>query len=398
MLKFDFETYTKDFINNDDYNKLMQKKDEYINKLYTSDMAGWTRELSEDLIVDINKAATKIKCNFDALVVIGIGGSYLSSYAFKSAFTNYFGDNNFEIIYAGTTLSAKYLDELLDYLKDKNFCVNVISKSGTTMETSITYKLVKDLLKRKYDKENLKDHIIVTTSKENSKLYEEAIKDNYQIFLIPNDIGGRYSFITPAHLLPLAINYDIEKIIDSYFDGKRLIDEAYKYAVIRRILFDSKKYVENYCVYEENLLPFTEWLKQLFGETEGKNNQGIFPTASLYTRDLHSLGQFIQEGNKIIFETIIKVTNSKHYLKYNDMEFDYINNSISNGVAIAHNKGQVPIIEIEMDELTIENLSKLIYFFQLSAAFSGYLFDVNPFNQPGVELYKAEVKKILNRE
>ncbi len=397
MLKFDFNTYTKGIVNSTEYNQLLLKKDQYINTLYSSDMVGWMKEIDEKIIDDIKTTAQTIKDNFEIMVVVGIGGSYLSSYAFNSMFKTYFNDNSFKIIYAGTTLSSKYLDELLTYLKDKNFCINVISKSGSTMETSITYKYLKDLLKRKYDTQELKKRIIITTSKNNSTLWQEAVTEGYKTFEIPEDIGGRYSFITPAHLLALSLNYDIEKIVDSYFDGKQLIDEAYKYAVIRKLLFDSGKYIENFCVYEENYLPFTEWLKQLFGETEGKNNKGIFPVSCLYTRDLHSLGQFIQEGNQIVFETVIKVLHSKHFLEYNSMNLDELNNNISLGVAIAHNKGNTPVIEIEMDELTIENVSKLMYFFQLSAAFSGYLFGVNPFNQPGVEQYKNEIKNILNK-
>ncbi|MBQ6323431.1 MAG: glucose-6-phosphate isomerase [Bacilli bacterium] len=396
MIKFDFETYTKEFIDKEEYNKLLAEKEKYIEKLNKSNMVGWMREIDKETVVDIKETAEYIKNNFDVLVVIGIGGSYLSSSAIHSALKSYFS-NDFEVIYAGSTLSTKYLDELLNYLKNKNFCLNVISKSGKTLETSIVYKLLKDLLKRKYNIEEMSKHIIATTTKGSGLLWEEAQVEGYKTFEIPNDVGGRYSFITPAHLLPLALNYDIDKIIDGYFDGKRLIDDAYKYALTRNLLFKSKKYIENFCVYEENLLQFTEWLKQLFGESEGKNNQGIFPVASLYTRDLHSLGQFIQEGNKIIFETVIKILNSNHYIQYNNYSLDELNKNISEAVSIAHYKGKVPIIEIEMDELTLENISELAYFFQLSAAFSGYLFNVNPFDQPGVELYKNEIKNLLNK-
>ena len=201
--------------------------------------------------------------------------------------------------------------------------------------------------------------------------------------------------MTPAHLLPLSVNYDIDEIIKGYYHGRRLIDYAYQYAVVRKLLFDKKKYIENYCIYEENLLSFTEWLKQLFGETEGKNNKGIFPVSTLNTRDLHSLGQFIQEGNKILFETYIKIKESDNYIKYNNRTLHEINNIVEDSVLRAHVKGGVPCIEIELDNITPYNISSLIYFFQLSAAFSGYLFEVYPFDQPGVEVYKEEVKNSL---
>ena len=238
--------------------------------------------------------------------------------------------------------------------------------------------------------------IIATTDKEKGALRQEVNEEGYKSFIIPDDIGGRFSFITPAHLLPLALNYDIKEIIDGYYHGKRLIDYAYQYAVTRKLLFDEKKYVENYCVNEQNFTYFTEWLKQLFGETEGKNGVGIYPTSCVHTRDLHSLGQFIQEGNKIIFETYIKVDNSPNFIKYNNRQLFEISNIVEESVIRAHFKGNVPCIEINIDELTPYNIANLIFFFQLAAAFSAYLFEVEPFNQPGVEVYKQEVRESLS--
>ena len=397
MIKFDF-TYVKNFIDEKEFNDLYSKKDEYIDKLNNSDMTGWTKEISSDLIKDINETSKFIKENFDCLVVIGIGGSYLGSYAFNEKFKKYFDDDSFEVIYAGTTLSSKYLDELYKHLDKKNFCINVISKSGTTMETTVTYNLLKDLLKRKYiDPEEIRKRIIVTTDKEEGSLREEVNKYGYKSFEIPKDIGGRYSFITPAHLLPIALNHNLKYIVDAYFDGKRYVDNAFAYAVYRYLLFKKKKYIENFCVYEENLLPFTEWLKQLFGETEGKAGKGIYPTSNLHTRDLHSLGQFVQEGNKIIFETYIKEKKSDHFIKYNNENLHDIKNIVLDSVMKAHFMGGTPSIEIVVDDLDEETLSSLIYFFMLSAAFSGFLFKINPFDQPGVEVYKKEVKESLNR-
>lgn len=397
MIKYDFKTYTRNYFTEEEYNEVLSKKVDIINKLKNSNMNGWTKEIDAATISKIKETASFIKKNFDCLVVIGIGGSFLGSYAFDKMFRKYFDDDKFETIYAGTTLSSKHLEELIKYLRNKNFCINVISKSGTTMETSITYKLLKDTLKRKYTEEELKNHIIVTTDKDKGKLREEVNEMGYTSFIIPDDIGGRYSFITPAHLLPLAVNYNIDEIIDGYYHGKRLLDVAYEYAATRYLLYKHGKVVENFTVSEENMSYFSEWLKQLFGETEGKNGVGILPTSTVFTRDLHSLGQFIQEGNKILFETFIKVTETNNYIEYNKEDLSTINNIVIDSVIRAHSKGNVPCLEIEMDELTEENIGILIYFFQLSAAFSGYLFGVEPFNQPGVEVYKQEVRDALNK-
>ena len=394
-MKFDFKTYTYNFINKEQYDAIYKEKDNWFQKLSNSEMTGWMREIDSSVVDRIKRTANYIKNHYDCLVVIGIGGSFLGSYAFHKIFQKYFNDNSYEVIYAGTTLSSEYLDELLIYLNNKNFCLNVISKSGTTLETSITYKVIKDLLKRKYGEEGLIDHIILTTDKEEGALRQEANEKGYVSFEIPKDIGGRYSFITPAHLLPLALNYDIDKIIDGYYDGKRYSDKAFEYALTRRLLFNNNKVIENYCVYEEKLSFFTEWLKQLFGETEGKEGVGIYPTSSVHTRDLHSLGQFIQEGHKVIFETFIKIKNSSYYISYKGKELQEINNSVLDSVIRAHYSGKVPCLEIEIEELTVEKVASLIYFFQLSAAFSGLLFGVNPFNQPGVEVYKKEIKDTL---
>lgn len=395
MIKFDFKTYVNNYFSSEELADILNKKKDVISKFSSSNMIGWTRELDQETIAEIKKTGSYIKNNFDLLVVIGIGGSFLGSYAFDKMFRKYFNDDKFEIIYAGTTLSSKYLDELVNYLKDKNFCINVISKSGTTMETTITYKILKDVLKRKYDSEELKKHIIITTDKESGKLRQEVNKKGYKSFIIPNDIGGRYSFITPAHLLPLSINYDIDKIVKGYFHGKRLIDSAYLYAATRYLLFKHGKFIENFSVEEENISYFCEWLKQLFGETEGKNGKGIYPTSTIYTRDLHSLGQFIQDGNKILFETFLRVKDNNNYIEYDNRNLNEINNVVIDSVIRAHSTGNVPCLEIEMDELNTENIASLIYFFQLAAAFSGYLFEINPFNQPGVEIYKEEVRKSL---
>lgn len=397
MIKFDFKTYAKSFINEEEFNSLYSRKNEMIEKLKNYEMTGWMKPISPELVSDIKRCAKNIKDNYDCLVVIGIGGSFLGSYSFSKLFQKYFDDRSFSVIYAGTTLSSKYLEELQHHLDKKNFCINVISKSGSTMETNVTYQILKDLLRRKYSEDELKNRIIITTDKAAGPLHEEAMVHNYQTFDIPENIGGRYSFLTAAHLLPLALNYNIDDIVEGYYEGERLIDIAYEYAVTRRLLFNQRKVVENFCVYEENMSAFTEWLKQLFGETEGKDGVGILPMSTIHTRDLHSLGQFVQEGNKILFETFIKVTNSDSFIEYNKQELHRINNLVLDSVVKAHYSGGVPCLEIEMTELDIENVSSLIYFFMLSAAFSAILFNVDPFNQPGVEVYKKEVKQALEK-
>lgn len=395
MITFDFKTHTQKWLNQEEYTKLYQEKNQLIEKLRNYNMTGWMQEIDKETVDKIKQTAQRIKDNFDCLVVVGIGGSFLGSYAFHKMFQKYFNDTSFEIIYAGTTLSDEYLDELVKYLENKNFCLNVISKSGTTMETTIAYQVLKDLLKRKYEEDEYKKHIILTTDKEKGDLRKEVNENHYLSFEIPEDIGGRYSFITPAHLLPLALNYDIDKIIDGYYDGKQYIDKALEYAITRYLLFKKGKQVENYCVYEEKLNFFMEWLKQLFGETEGKDGVGIYPTSTVHTRDLHSLGQFIQDGNKIIFETFLKVENSSNYISYKGKNLHELNNIVLDSVIRAHYSGEVPCIEIAIDYLTEEKVASLIYFFQLSAAFSAILFGVNPFNQPGVEVYKKEVHSAI---
>ena len=395
MIKFDFNTYMNSFINKNTMKKLLERKEDVFEKFNNSSMIGWTKEFNKALLADILELRDSIKEDADCLVVLGIGGSFLGSYALKEMFTKYFNDKSFEVIYAGFDLSSKYLSELVEYLEDKNFYVNVISKSGTTMETSIFYDALKTLMKRKYGAWEMKKRIIVTTDDSTGKLREEVISEGYRSFIIPDNIGGRYSLITAAHLLPLSFFLDINRLVNGFYDGLSLKDDAYNYACVRRYLFACKKYIENYCVYESNMYYYTEWLKQLFGETEGKNKQGIFPVSTVHTRDLHSLGQFIQEGNPIIFETFIKILNTKDFY-VNNRNLDDINSVVLDSVVKAHYSGGVPCNIILMDEVNEKNIGMLCAFFMLSASYSGYLFDVEPFDQPGVEVYKKFVRDNLS--
>lgn len=392
MIKFNLAK-----IDNDVYFENLKRKEEVYNKFNNSKMIGWTRDIDISLITDILKLRDEIKKEASCLVVIGIGGSYLGSYALNKIFNSYY-DDKFKIIYLGNNLSSSYISETLNYLRDKNFYVNVISKTGTTMEVDINYQLVKKLMISKYDDEEIKKRIIITTNKNTGKLREEVNKYGYRSFEIDDDIGGRYSLFTAAHLLPMAFSLDIEKLITGYREGlNTLKDIAYTYACARRSLFDMGKYIENYSVYEKKFNYYLEWLKQLFGESEGKDKKGIFPVSTIGTRDLHSLGQFIQDGNPIIFETFIKISEVTDF-KYKDKRLDEINNLVLDSVVLAHSLNNTYCNVIEIDKINEENMGKLSAFFMMSAAFSGYLFDIDPFNQPGVDVYKNLVRNKLGEE
>ena len=394
MVKFDFDTYSKNYIDEEIFNKNFNRKEEIFSKFNNSEMIGWTRKVDNSIIDEILSLRDEVKSNANCFVVVGIGGSYLGSKAINDIFSDYYEDSSFEIIYLGNNLSSKYIRDTLEYLKNKDFYVNVISKSGNTKEVEVSYELIKSLMNEKYSEEEKRKRIIITTDSNSGKLREEVKKFNYRSFVIPSDIGGRYSLITPAHLLPLSFKLDIKKLVNGFYSGLELKDEAMYYASIRKSLFDTGKYIENYSVYEENFNYFLEWLKQLFAESEGKDFKGIFPVSTIGTRDLHSLGQFIQEGNPVIFETFIKILNVTDF-KYENRRLDEINNIVLDSVVQAHIKSGVRCNIIEVSEIDEESIGLLCAFFMLSAAYSGYLFDVNPFNQPGVEVYKECLRNNL---
>ena len=394
MVKFDFDTYSKNYIDEEIFNKNFNRKEEVFSKFNNSEMIGWTRKIDNSIIDEILSLRDEVKSNANCFVVVGIGGSYLGSKAINDIFSDYYEESSFEIIYLGNNLSSKYIRDTLEYLKNKDFYVNVISKSGNTKEVEVSYELIKSLMNEKYSEEEKRKRIIITTDSNSGKLREEVKKFNYRSFVIPSDIGGRYSLITPAHLLPLSFKLDIKKLVNGFYSGLELKDEAMYYASIRKSLFDTGKYIENYSVYEENFNYFLEWLKQLFAESEGKDFKGIFPVSTIGTRDLHSLGQFIQEGNPVIFETFIKILNVTDF-KYENRRLDEINNIVLDSVVQAHIKSGVCCNIIEVSEIDEESIGLLCAFFMLSAAYSGYLFDVNPFNQPGVEVYKECLRNNL---
>lgn len=393
-MKLDITTHVNQFLDKDVIKKYSDRKDEVFNLLDSASMNGWLRP---DLtyIHKILEVRDRVKKNSQCLVVVGIGGSFLGSAALYEMFKPYFKRDDFEIIYAGTTLSSSYMSELVSYLKTVDFSVNVISKSGTTMETSLTYTAIKKVMEEKYSHQELKERIIITTDPVKENLRKEVEEVGYTAFEIPDNIGGRYSLLTAAHLFPLSFCIDINELISGYQEGILLKELAFSYAVVRRSLFDSRKVVENFVTYENNFYYYLEWLKQLFGETEGKEGKGILPISMIHTRDLHSLGQFVQEGNKILYETFFKIKNNREDFFINDRSLHQDNLIVEDSVIAAHVSGGVPCIILELDNVSPYTIGEVSAFFLLTAAFSGFLFDVDPFNQPGVEVYKSEVRSRL---
>ena len=373
----------------------------------------------------IKKAAKKIKKESDILVVIGIGGSYLGARAvieaLTSSFQNMLTDKQRkypQILYVGNNLSPNYINELIEYIGDKDFSVNVISKSGTTTEPAIAFRIFREMLENKYGIEEARSRIYVTTDKERGALKTLADKEGYEKFVIPDNVGGRYSVLTPVGLLPIATaGIDIDKLMEGaqtaqerYNDSNLKYNECYKYAVVRNILYKLYKNTEILVNYEPKMHYFTEWWKQLYGESEGKEQKGIFPAGVDFTTDLHSMGQYIQEGRRNLFETVISIENSATDIIINKDEdnldglnylagkgLDYVNKKAMEGTIKAHVSGDVPNIVINIEKLDEENMGELIYFFEKSCAMSGMILGVNPFNQPGVEEYKKNMFKLLKK-
>ena len=373
----------------------------------------------------IKKAAKKIKKESDILVVIGIGGSYLGARAvieaLTSSFQNMLTDKQRkypQILYVGNNLSPNYINELIEYIGDKDFSVNVISKSGTTTEPAIAFRIFREMLENKYGIEEARSRIYVTTDKERGALKTLADNEGYEKFVIPDNVGGRYSVLTPVGLLPIATaGIDIDKLMagaqtaqERYNDSNLKYNECYKYAVVRNILYKLYKNTEILVNYEPKMHYFAEWWKQLYGESEGKEQKGIFPAGVDFTTDLHSMGQYIQEGRRNLFETVISIENSATDIIINKDEdnldglnylagkgLDYVNKKAMEGTIKAHVSGDVPNIVINIEKLDEENMGELIYFFEKSCAMSGMILGVNPFNQPGVEEYKKNMFKLLKK-
>ncbi len=393
-----------------------------------NDFLGWI-----DLPVDydkeefdrILKAAEKIKSDSDVLVVIGIGGSYLGARAAIEFLGHSFANEVSreirkapEIYFAGNSISSTYLKDLMDVIGDRDFSVNVISKSGTTTEPAIAFRVFKELLEKKYGKEGAAGRIYATTDKEKGALKNLATEEGYETFVVPDDVGGRFSVLTAVGLLPIAASgADITKLMEGAAAARKdaiekdfAENDAMKYAAVRNILLRKGKVVEVLANYEPGLHYVSEWWKQLYGESEGKDQKGIFPASVDLTTDLHSMGQFIQDGNRIMFETVMNVEKSREEIVINEepvdldglnylagKNMDFVNKSAMNGTILAHTDGNVPNLRVNIPAQDEYSLGQLFYFFEFACGVSGYLLGVNPFNQPGVESYKKNMFALLGK-
>ena len=406
-----------------------QAKDKLLAKTGAgNDFLGWI-----DLPVDydkeefdrILKAAEKIKSDSEVLVVIGIGGSYLGARAAIEFLGHSFANEVSrdirkapEIYFAGNSISSTYLKDLIDVIGDRDFSVNVISKSGTTTEPAIAFRVFKELLEKKYGKEGAAGRIYATTDKARGALKNLATEEGYETFVVPDDIGGRFSVLTAVGLLPIAASgADITKLMEGAAAARKdaiekdfAENDAMKYAAIRNILLRKGKVVEVLANYEPGLHYVSEWWKQLYGESEGKDQKGIFPASVDLTTDLHSMGQFIQDGNRIMFETVMNVENSREEIIINEepadldglnylagKNMDFVNKSAMNGTILAHTDGNVPNLRVNIPAQDEYSLGQLFYFFEFACGVSGYLLGVNPFNQPGVESYKKNMCALLGK-
>ena len=387
-----------------------------------NDFLGWV-ELPENYdkaeVELIKKTAANLKEKTDVLLVCGIGGSYLGARAAIEAINGLYPKNKVEIIYVGNTFSSNYIKQVAEYIEGKDFAINVISKSGTTTETSIAFRIFKEMCEAKYGKEGARERIVATTDKARGALKTLATEEGYSTFVIPDDVGGRYSVLTPVGLFPIAMaGIDIDEMLKGANDAMNKYsnpdldqNDAYKYGVVRQILHKAGYSAEMFVTYELQLAMVAEWWKQLYGESEGKEGKGILPTSATFSTDLHSLGQFIQEGSKVLYETILQINepmgdmiipNDKddldglNYLARKSV--DFVNKKACQGTIDAHvNTGNVPNILITLDKMDAYSFGYMVYFFEKSCAMSVYLLGVNPFNQPGVEVYKKNMFKLLGK-
>jgi len=391
-----------------------------------SDFLGWVTlpyEITSEQIADIKSTASSISSNVDVVVVIGIGGSYLGAKsvieALSNSFAPYIQGKHPHVIFAGQNIGEDYHAELLDYIKTKSAACVVISKSGTTTEPAIAFRLIKNHIEEKYGKDEAKRRIVAITDESKGALRQLANAEGYKTFVIPDNVGGRYSVLTPVGLLPIAVaGFDIAKLVE----GARLMAEqckpeiafaqnpAEQYATIRNVLYKKGKKIEMLVNFNSKLHFMSEWWKQLYGESEGKENKGIFPAAADFSTDLHSMGQYIQEGERILFETFLGIENVSRDLRVPmdkenldmlnflaDKHIDDVNKMAELGTILAHIDGGVPAIRLGIEKVDETNLGSLIYFFEKACGISGYMLGVNPFNQPGVEAYKANMFALLDK-
>lgn len=391
-----------------------------------NDFLGWydlPSEISNDYIVELETKASEIRSKVDFLVVVGIGGSYLGAKAvieaLKGSFDDFQENDNPRIIYAGQNLSEDYIAELVDFIDDKSYAICVISKSGTTTEPAVAFRILKNHLESKVGKEEASSRIIAITDKDKGALKTLANQEGYTTYVVPDNVGGRYSVLTAVGLFPIAVaGFSIRSLVEGAQKMQKLCasssslesNPAALYAASRNALLVKGFDIEMLINFSPKLMYFTEWWKQLYGESEGKENKGIFPAGANFTTDLHSMGQYIQEGRRVIFETLISVEKSHKTILVPEAEQDldglnylagknieYVNGMAEKGTVLAHLDGGVPSIKISIDKIDELNLGHLIYFFELGCAYSGYLLGVNPFDQPGVEAYKKNMFALLKK-
>lgn len=393
-----------------------------------NDFLGWVNlpnDYDKDEFARIKKAAEKIRSNSDVLIVIGIGGSYLGARAaiemLSHSFYNVMDKDKRKapsIFFAGNNISSSYMADLLEIIDGKDISVNIISKSGTTTEPAIAFRIFKELLEKKYGKEGAKERIFATTDKSRGALKTLADEEGYETFVISDDVGGRYSVLTAVGLLPIAVaGISIDDMMkgaaDAYaeYATPKLADnQCYQYAAVRNILHRKGKNIEMVVNYEPSIHYFGEWWKQLYGESEGKDHKGIFPAAADFSSDLHSMGQYIQDGLRILFETAIIVEKPRKDIVIKSTEdnidglnflaektIDYVNSMAAAGTALAHTDGGVPNLKVKIKSLDAYTFGQLVYFFEKACGMSGYLLGVNPFNQPGVEAYKKNMFALLGK-
>ncbi len=388
-----------------------------------NDFLGWVDlplNYDREEFARIKAAAEKIRSNSDVLIVIGIGGSYLGAKAaidfLNGPFYNF--ESKTQIFFAGNSISPNYINGLLRSIEGKDVSVNIISKSGTTTEPAIAFRIFKNYLEERYGKEEAKNRIFATTDKARGALKNLADSEGYETFVVPDDVGGRYSVLTAVGLLPIAVSgADIDKLMEGAKDAADLYansnldeNECYQYAAIRNILYRKNKTIEMLVNYEPELQYFIEWWKQLYGESEGKDNKGIFPAGASFSTDLHSMGQYIQDGIRNIFETVLYVENSKEDITVKEdadnvdgLNFltgktvDFVNKKAFEGTLLAHTDGGVPNLILKLKALDEYTLGQLVYFFEKACGISGYILGVNPFNQPGVESYKKNMFALLGK-
>jgi len=382
--------------------------------------ADWPVNYDKEEVERMISAANYVRDNFDILVVCGIGGSYLGARAALEALNGLKSNDKMEVIFMGQTFSPNYVAQIMEYLKGKRFAINVISKSGTTTETSISFRLLKELLEKQIGKEAAKKAIYATTDKEKGALKTLCNKEGYETFVLPGDIGGRYSVLTAVGLFPLACaGVNIKEMLRGAADARNEFNNTdiannmcYQYALTRDYMYRHGKPVELYVTYEPQMSQISEWLKQLFGESEGKEKKGLLPDSVTFSTDLHSLGQFVQDGTPVLFETILIVKNPKQdiVIPHDDEDLDglnylegknlaFVNEKAFEGTLKAHvEDGHVPCGVITVDKLDEYNLGYLFYFFMRACGMSAYLLDINPFNQPGVEIYKKNMFHLLGKK